>query len=403
MIPGSLFAISQLTVEDEIVMSLLVKDSTSPRNLRLCLKLFPNSPYRATFEQRLKRIELKNLSYKDKETYVKEKKHILGDYPNTALTKADEGAMARMVINSNSAAELRLFVKLFPHSQLQSRFSKKIAFLDSQKKRRKKEPTQIDSLPPPVEKMEEETIDEKIKEELLQEPPEETPVQEEQVAEPEEEPAKQEEKSQKVEEKPKEVTEKPPEETPEKKEEPEKKELEQAPQPQPERKEPEVDWGKWEIGIPTQLLLLDSSGNEVDTDKQPQGLFFGWSSEVLFDIGGGIAFEYFTQELPSEDEYQHLFMETHIRGRLFNIINWGIGYGGGLTTINLANKPSGYEVVPGQGIIYSGSVGFVWDSIGINYMVINFTGAYTWLDLSGSTGTVDWSGTLNMITLEYCY
>lgn len=372
-------------------MSLLVKDSASPEELRLCLKLFPNSPYRSTFEQRLKRVETQNLSYEDKLKYIKEKKYILGDYPNSSLTSADEAIMASRVINSNSTPQLRLFVKLFPNSRLQSGFSKKIAFLDAQKQHRseKKDPTQIDTPPPIEEKMEEEVIDKKVKEELLREPlPEE--AQEEQIAKSGEEPS-----AKQVEKKSEEIEKKSTEEAV-----PEKVEPEKA---KPEKEETEKDWGKFEIGIPTQMLLVDSSDNEVDTDEPPAGFFFGWSSEVWLDIGGGVALEYFTQKLPtSGDEFQHLFLETQIRGRLFNIINWGIGYGGGYTTINIANKPAGLEIVPGQGIIYSYSVGFVWDSIGINYAVVNFTGSYSWV-LAGSSGTTDWKGTVNMITLEYCY
>ena len=361
-----------LNVEDEIVMSLMVKNSTSPAELRLCLKLFPNSPFRATFEKRLLKIETKNMSSAERKEYIQQKRNIYEEGSDISLTLEDEYTMSRLVEQSNRAKEIGLFLKLFPNSKLSARYRNKKTHIETSDT-----PAQAKQFIPTDEDEEAlENMEEKLAEKA--EPDPKAPK----IEEPKQEQAKEEE---------------PPPPTEEPKE-PEK------PTP-PEKDEPEKDWGKFELGIPTKVLITDTDGDELTLKGSASGIFIGWSSEVWLNFGGGVGLEYFTQVLETdEDEYQHLYMETHIKGRFFGLVNLGIGFGGGFTTVAKKDKPNSLEIIPGQGYVISMSTGITYGSFGINYSILNFTGSYREIESSSiSERNVEWKGTANIITLEYLY
>jgi len=355
-----LVAMTNLTVEDETAMSQMVKNSHSIDELRLCQKLFPHSPFYSTFQKRIIRLEKQNFSGKSRQTFSEFSKNYDSESGGMNLNVNDEVVLSRLVENSNSARGFKLFIKLFPYSAYSSHFRQKLLKVKKGEVVEKDE----DSL---------KDIEEQVLDEI-------------------EEKASAEKAIKKKEEKAEEKL-------------PEKKKEEKA---EPKEKEaPEQDWAKIEIGIPTQLKIMDSDDAEVDTTDSPVGIYIGWSSEVWLDMGGGAGLEYLTIELDSNgDELQHLFFDVQIRGRLFGFLNWGIAYGNGLTTLNKKNKPDNLEIIPGQGVIQILSVGVRYGSFGLNYLMGSFDGSYQWTTTDGlsiTTGNENWKGTVNMIAIEYLY
>ena len=335
-------------------MSEMVKHSNSTTELKLFLRLFPYSPYRKTFEKKVFQLD-------PRETFQT-------IYRSSAqnLTAKDEITMSRLVKQSTNPKELNLFIKLFPDSPFRAAYEERL----SQKNGTKRSKNRVLS-------EEEKEEHEELEKKLLDELPDETVV-----------PAKEKE--------PEPVLE---------------QELETKKEPQAkkedEKEEPEEDWAKLEVGIPLQLALFDSNDELVETDGSPIGFFIGWSHEVLFDIGGGTGLEYFSQELGSNNgNLQHLFLEAQIRGQLFNLVNWGLGWGSGITTIQLVESSANPEIVPGSGTILTLSLGLVYGSFGINYTTSSFTGSYQSIVTAGAsstTSTINWTGSVNMLTFEYLY
>lgn len=363
---GFLSALPVLTIEDEIVMSQLVSNSNSIDELRLCLKLFPESPYEADFKKRLFKLEMSQMSYAERQKYAELEKHNLDFTLDKTLTANDDLVMSRMLEHSYNPKALRLFIKLFPGSAFRPVFENRLNGIGLSRK----------SLAAGVSA--EEAIEIEAGVETFQDVEEEINAASEENTE-QKEPEKDQEES------------------------PEDKEKEPT---EPEA-EPEEDWAKIELGMPTAVEITDDTGNEQATDGNPLGLYIGWSSEYMFDTGGGGAMYYISQELAaSEAELQHLFFEMQIKGLVIDHINWGIGWGKGITTTNWPDKPSGMEITPGTGTIQSLSLGYKYGSFGINYAMVSFTGSYQWSISSGANttkGEVEWKGSMNMFTFEYHY
>ena len=358
-------ALPNLTVGDEIIMSQMVKESTSLKELNLFLKLFPNSPYYSQLEERLFNLELRRLPFSERKNFDPNKNHNLTWEFAPFLTIEDEITMSRLVHVSSDPEQIRLFLKIFPNSRFRPGFENRLKAVKNQ--------AGLDEAEESFQEMEEIIVAESIPEKVEPEP---VLKQKEVKGEKSEKPAPENEKSKK-------------------------------PASEKEKQEPEEDWSKYEIGTPTKVIITDTDGNVVETEGAPQGLLFAWSTEVWLDIGGGGALEYFTQKLgDNSGELQHLFLETHVRGRIFSLINWGVGYGKGMTTIKMENKPDNTEIIPGEGTMQSISLGATWGSFGLNYMIGNFTGSYQLALTSGTTitnNTEKWKGTINMITLEYIF
>lgn len=357
-------ASSSLTVEDEIVMNRMIKNSVQTDELKLFLKLFPASPYHRDVEQRLFRIEMKAHPKSSDAIFDPSTAKGITWNVNPTLTATDEITMSRMVSNSRSQKEINLFLKVFPSS----RFSSILA----DRKRSLERNEEVDDQTKSFKKMEAEIVKQEV-----QKPPKKN-----------------------KQDLPTDKPDTPKEEmTPEKKQTPSKAEKKEDP--------PEGDWAKFEVGIPTSLDLQETNGTAVVTDENAQGIFIGWSSEILFDIGMGGAISYFTQKLNNDEgELRHLYIETHLKGRILGHINLGVGYGSGFTTIGLGSTSDNRTVVPGEGTIKSVTIGGRWGAFGINYILSEFTGAYRWQLNSGvnsSNGKERWKGTLNMITIEYLY
>lgn len=295
--------------------------------------------------------------------------------------------MSQLVERSSKPKEIRLFLKLFPNSALKSRYQRKLVHLGAAKSSIL-EPEQADPLEDFQTTESEQQALEEMADKLVKESQEsvpETDPEPESSLEPEQLEPETDAQAE-------ETAETPEEQKPENTEE--------------EKEEPEEDWAKLEAGIPISLTLSDNKGNSVNTEGSPLGLFLGWSSEFMFGIGGGVSMDYFYHTLKStENELHHLFFETQIRGQILRFFNFGLGYGTGFTTINMKDQPSDTEIIPGDGIIRTYSVGLNYGSFGINYMVGEFTGSYQTVVTSGSTtrSTQNWSGTINMLTLEYLY
>ena len=357
------FATPYLTIEDDIVMSQMVKESTKPEELKLFLKLFPGSPYRKEIEYRLFRIEMRQLSTKSGNIFDPNTEEGLTWSVDQDLTSDDEITMSRMVGQSKSPKEIKLFLKIFPGS----RFSD----LMKQRKNSLEQDERVKDNTKSLQKVEAEVIKKAIKNQLTN-PPKTTAKNTKKTKEqsPKENPPKQEKKK-------------------------------ETPPP------PEGDWAKIELGIPYALQLKETDGTNIETEANSQGIIIGWSSEIGLDIGMGGTIEYFTQKLDNDiGELRHLFFETQIKARLFSHINLGIGYGGGYTTIALEENPDNRDITPGEGTIKSMTIGTRLGSVGINYVVAEFTGAYRWRINSGvnsSNGKERWKGTLNMITVEFLY
>lgn len=364
LLPVSLPAVSGLTVEDELLMAEMVKNSHSTSELILYLRLFPYSPYQSTFRRRVFRLD-PDADYE-----------LVNDSSDVVLTADDELTMNRMVRNSTNPKEIKLFLKLFPDSRLAPLYAERLENLQKKDK--------------PPETIEDQAAQSQIEKEILAAAKEKkaraVPETEEETG------AAETEETQETTE-----TDEKAEETP--------KEDGESEEPEPE--EEEEDWGKFELGLLTELSLADSDGDSVSTKESPSGIFLGWSHEVMFDIGGGTGLVYIAQSLgDSVGELQHLYLEAQVRGMLFDIVNWGIGYGSGVTTYQPSTAISGTEIVPGSGIIFEFSVGAVYKSFGINYMTGNISGSYQTVVTAGtssSTTTVNWTGTFSIITLEYHY
>jgi hypothetical protein len=361
---GFLYAIPALTVEDEIIMSRLVRHSNSIDELRLCLKLFPESPYEADFKRRLFKLEMNQKSYAERQKYAELEKHNLDFTLDRTLTAKDDLVMSRLLEHSYDHKALRLFIKLFPRSAFRTVFENRLNGIELSGK----------NLAAGISV--EEAIEKEADIDSFQDVEEEvntTAEDKEEQPEPE--------KDQK--------------ESPENKEE------------EPVEPEPEKDWAKLELGIPTAVKIADDSGNSQSTDGSPLALYLGWSSEYMFDTGGGGAVYYISQKLAdSGAELQHLFLEAQVKGLIIDQINWSIGWGTGITTTNWPDKPSGMEIVPGSGMIQSLSLGYKYGSFGINYAMVSFTGSYQWAISSGastSKGETKWQGSMNMFTFEYHY
>jgi hypothetical protein len=362
-----LYALPVLTIEDEIIMSRLVRHSNSIDELRLCLKLFPESPYEADFKKRLFKLEMNQKSYAERQKYAELEKHNLDFTLDRTLTAKDDLVMSHLLEHSYDHKALRLFIKLFPRSAFRPVFENRLNGIELSGK----------NLAAGVSV--EEAIEKEADVESFQDIEEEIKADSEDKVDQTEQPEP--EKDQK--------------ESPEKKE-------EAAVEPEPEK-----DWAKVEIGIPTAVKITDDSGNAQATDGSPLALYLGWSSEYMFDTGGGGATYYISQKLAGTGaELQHLFMEAQIKGLVLNQINWSIGWGTGITTTDWSDKPSGMEIVPGTGTIQSLSMGYKYGSFGINYAMVSFTGSYQWAISSGvstSKGETKWQGSMNMFTFEYHY
>lgn len=347
---------TDLTIEDEIAMSQMVKNSKSIDELLLCQKLFPNSPFYDLFQKRILRLEKQKFNRKGRLKFSEFSKHYDSTPIDVRLNVNDEIVLSRLVEDSNSQKGFQLFIRLFPQSAYTPHFTHKLLLARKGHVVEKDEESLKD-------------IEEQVLEDTEEKAAEEKPVEKKEAE------GKQTEM---------------------------KKENKET-----ENKEPEEDWAKIEVGIPTQLKITGSNGDVAETAGSPTGIYLGWSSEVWMDIGGGTGLEYFVIELDSNgDELQHLFLDIQIRGRLFGLVNWGIGYGSGITTLNKKNKPDNLEIIPGQGIMQTFSFGLTYGSFGLNYSIGNFNGSYQWTltnGLSVSTGDESWKGTVNMITVEYLY
>lgn len=366
---SSVSATPYLTIEDDIVMSQMIKTSTQPNELKLFLKLFPYSPYHKEIQQRLFRIEMRHISQKSDKLFDPSTQEGLTWTVDQKLTPNDEITMSRMVGQSHSPKELNLFLKLFPNSRFKH--------LIKDRKNALEQKLEVQDNSKSLQKVESE-ITRKINQQKAVNKVEKPPQV---IATPSKEKTKQEKK---------------------------------APLPKQEKKSqvtpptsPENDWAKIEIGVPYALILQETNGTRIDTAGNPQGILLGWSDEIGLDIGMGATVEYFTQKLDNDvGELRHLFFETQLKARLFGHINLGIGYGGGYTTIALEENPDNRDITPGEGTITSMTVGTRLGSVGINFIMADFTGGYRWhinSGLNSSNGKERWKGTLKMITIEFLY
>lgn len=369
-----LFSISQvsaatrLTVYDEVTMSRYLGASNSPDEWRLFIKLFPDSPYFVGLESRLFLMDRGALSFDERKKIIQMEEQDIFNNKSTSLTGVDEVTMSRLAQSSSDPKMYRLFLKIFPSSAFATIFKTKLSRFEKKgalEEEGKRKGLLAFMLPDPVDETEK-TVKE-IEETILAE------------------------------------------ESKKSSEAPTEQEATEAERKTPDQKEvpeaPEVDWSKYEIGIPTEIVLTDSSGSQINTTGSPTGIYLGWSSELWFDTGWGTGLDYFIQKLEDgSGEYQHLYLEAQIKGRIFKFINWGLGLGTGMTTLNLKD-PSSITVVPGQGTIQSLSIGLNYGSLGLNMMSSTFSGALVWAPSSNPTNTteVKWTGTVAMITLEYNY
>ena len=365
-----LYALPILTIEDEIVMSQLVRNSYSIDELRLCLKLFPESPFQSEFKKRLFKLEMSQKSYSERQKYAELEKYDLDVKLDHTLTADDDMAMSRLLEHSFDPKALHLFIKLFPGSAFRPVFENRLKNIELSKK-------------VALSGTEVSTIGIEEDADVFQD-------NEEEIIVANDEKVNQEEQA-----KPAEV-----EKEASKTQEPEKEK-------QPEKEEPEEDWSKIDFGIPTQIDITDNSGNSQTTDGSPLGLYLGWSTEYMFDTGWGGGTYYLAQKLKSSGaERQHLFFEAQVKGLIIDQISWGIGWGTGITTAYWPDKPSGMEIVPGTGTIQSLSLGYKYRSFGINYAMVIFTGSYQWTIISGANttrGETEWKGSMNMFTLDYYF
>ncbi|MCP4294800.1 MAG: hypothetical protein GY786_04260 [Proteobacteria bacterium] len=369
MSPDYLIAVTDFTVDDEVTMSGYIKASTSADELRLFIKLFPDSPFTNRLEGRLFQIEHETLSFEDKKKLSQFEQQIEAPKKDTSLSGVDEVTMSRLAQTSKDPKMYRLFLKIFPGSSFAPIFKQKLSRLENKGAPKKTAGFLASILPG----SEEENLD---SEESVKQ------IEDKILA--------------------KESLEKAPPAKPEEEKEPDKAvpEKEKAPEVEP----PEPDWSKIEVGIPTEIALKNSSGSAISTSGSPTGIYLGWSDEIWFDTGWGTGMNYFVQKLGSNaGEYQHLYFEAGVKGRILKFFTWGLSFGSGVTTASLNNAPSDLIIVPGQGTIQSISMGGRYGSFGVNMMTNTFTGSYTWEKGLTSSGEVKWTGTVTMIVMEYNY
>ena len=362
-----LYALPILTIEDEIVMSQLVRNSYKIDELRLCLKLFPESPFQSEFKKRLFKLEMNQKSFSERQKYAELEKYDLDVKLDRTLTANDDLVMSRLLESSFDPNALHLFLKLFPGSAFRSVFENRLNTIELSKKAALSG-TAVSAVGVEEDAEAFQDVVEGITTENEKKVKQEKPAAVEKEEVKTQEPAK------------------------------EKKQ---------EEEEPEADWTKADFGIPTQIDITDNSGNSQTTDGSPLGLYLGWATEYMFDTGWGGGTYYLAQKLKSSGaELQHLFFEAQVKGLIIGQISWGIGWGTGVTTAYWPDKPSGMEIVPGNGTIQSFSIGYKYQSFGINYAMINFTGSYQWTISSGADttkGKTEWNGSMNMFTLDYYF
>lgn len=361
-----------LTIEDDIIMSQMVKNSTQTDELQLFLKLFPDSPYYKDIEQRLFRIEIRHVPRPETGTFFNPAKTKGVTWTvSPTLTHQDELAMSRMVRKSDNIKEINLFLKIFPNSPFKDLMEQRKKTLEQTDN----DETQSDSL----KKIEAAIVKKSIQQQ-------DTTVAKATTIT----------KAAPTNKSPTPVEQKTENKTPQKEEE-----------PVFSSDHPEADWGKIEFGAPYAIKLQETDGTDIETKGKPQGIILGWSGEIGLDVGLGGAIEYFSQKLKNDTgELRHLFFETQLKARLLGHINLGVGYGVGYTTIELETNPDNRDITPGEGTIKSMTIGTRIGSVGINYIVADFTGAYRWRVNSGansSNGKEKWKGTTNMMTIEFLF